>query len=490
MEKIRAKGLEFVDNYGRERIFNGMNMPDKNPEEMDNIYKFSEDCSFIDEFVKKGINIIRLGFTWAHIEPEPGKYNEKYINSIEKVLNSCAEKGVYVFLDMHQDLYSHVCYGDGAPAWATITEPYTAKKQKFVWAEGYFIGRACHRAFDNFWNNVEYQGKGLQDYYADMWRHLADRFKDHPALFGYDLLNEPFPGKDGGKVFRKLIYKLARVALVDSDVKQGTLIGDLLVKERRDTFKFLDHFQADVFRKITSAGDELIKKFDIERYSPFINKISSAIREVSETGIIFMENCYYSNLGIPYNAKAIQVNGQQDDNICFSPHGYDLMVDTPAYKYASNSRVGAIFQEHRRSQERLQIPVLVGEWGGDSTGTEWLPHVQFLLDYFDENKWSNTYWAYYDGILESPLMQVFCRIYPQAVTGTIKSYENDHDKKVFTLIYEQNKEFDVPTVIYSPTAIKSVSTKAEYEIVNIEGSEACLINVKSGTGEHKVEITY
>lgn len=490
MQRISTNGLAFVDEYGRERIFNGMNVSDKDPSNIGEVHKNSTDLSFLDGFVKRGINVIRLGFNWVHIEPNPGEYNEKFIDSIERFFDACEQKGIYVFLDVHQDLYSHVCYGDGAPKWATITEPYTAKKQKFVWAEGYFIGKACHRAFDNFWNNVEYKGKGLQDYYADMWRHLAARFKDHPALFGFDVFNEPFPGKDGGKVFRGLISKLVKVSLFDKDVKLSKLLGDLIVKERRDQCKYLDHFQADVFRKVTSSGDELIKKFDTQRYSPFINKMSSAIREVSDKGILFMENCYYSNLGIPYSAPAIEVNGKRDENFCFSPHGYDLMVDTPAYKYASNSRVGSIFKEHKRSQDRLQAPVMVGEWGGDSIGTDWLPHVQFLLDYFDENKWSNTYWTYVDEILDAPLMKVFSRIYPQAVTGKITCYKNDRDAKIFTLDYDQDKEFDAPSVIYSPTAIKSVKTQGEYKIINIDGCEACLVEIKTGVGAQRIEIKY
>jgi len=33
--------------------------------------------------------------------------------------------------------------------------------------------------------------KPLQSYFIRIWKHIAQRFKGHPALFGYDLMNEP-----------------------------------------------------------------------------------------------------------------------------------------------------------------------------------------------------------------------------------------------------------------------------------------------------------
>ena len=46
--------------------------------------EFSKDLFWVDEFKKLGFNIIRLGMTWSVVEPEKGKYNEEYLNSIEK----------------------------------------------------------------------------------------------------------------------------------------------------------------------------------------------------------------------------------------------------------------------------------------------------------------------------------------------------------------------------------------------------------------------
>ncbi len=300
MDKIISRNKAFYDEYGRERIFNGINVVDKEP------YRFgkdshsnAEDLSWVDEFAKRGFNIIRLGTTWSVMEPSPGKYNETAIASLIKIMNCCAEKGIYVFIDMHQDLYSSEidAAGDGAPRWAVLTDEYKAKPYRFVWAEAYFWGRACHRAFDNFWMNKKVNGKGLQDYYTDMWAHLAAAVKDHPALFGFDLMNEPFPGKDGGKIFRKLIASVAKVTLTDKRIDKRGMLADSLDSEKR--YKLLDRYDGDILKKVGKAAQDLIIRFDTQRYMPFINKTSAAIRRVTDNGFLFVDNCYYSNLGIP-----------------------------------------------------------------------------------------------------------------------------------------------------------------------------------------------
>jgi aryl-phospho-beta-D-glucosidase BglC (GH1 family) len=44
----------------------------------------------------------------------------------------------------------------------------------------------------------------LQDRLIMLWKNLAPVFKDHPALIGYDLLNEPTPPDDFHKDFRQI----------------------------------------------------------------------------------------------------------------------------------------------------------------------------------------------------------------------------------------------------------------------------------------------
>ncbi|MBQ5824737.1 MAG: hypothetical protein IIW48_08015, partial [Clostridia bacterium] len=81
MDRILTKEKRFVDEYGRERIFNGVNLCDKGwPDEngnLCNVYEYDE--KMYRTIAESGFNIVRLGITWAAVEPQPGLYNEKYI---------------------------------------------------------------------------------------------------------------------------------------------------------------------------------------------------------------------------------------------------------------------------------------------------------------------------------------------------------------------------------------------------------------------------
>ncbi len=489
MERITTTRRRFTDEHGRECIFNGVNLCDKgiyNAEKKRREYTLGQEEDLIRALAESGVNIVRLGLTWDAIEHEPGIYDEAYLDSVEKTLNLCEQYGIYVYLDMHQDLFSGFgdgC-GDGAPDWACLTDGFRYKKEKFVWAEGYFWGKATHRCFDNFWSNKPYRGKGILDYYCAMWAHLAKRFGNHPALFGFDLLNEPFPGRDGGVLFKKLIAKLVATLLTDRRIKKGTLIKDAVTGNLKDVF---DQLTGDILKKITSAGTEIVERFDRERYTPFLNKVSAAIRTQTENGILFIDNCYYSNLAIPCCAGPIEVNGKKEA-ACFSPHGYDFMVDTPLYKYADNSRIDAIFNTHAQVQERLNVPVLVGEWGGMGEGTDWFPHIQHLLDFFDEHRWSQTYWQFDRSLIHQPIMAQLNRPYPRAVTGVIEQYRHDRKANTFTLSYQQEQTFDVPTVLYLPAEPKTVETDGTYAVKpNSYGGYLC--EIQTDPGHHEVKIT-
>jgi endoglycosylceramidase len=484
MDKITTQNMRFVDQHGRERIFNGVNICDKgrfNGKNYEYVTKWDDDR--LDRLAENGVNLIRLGTTWDAIEPEPGKYNDEYIDALVGLADRCAEHKMYFYLDMHQDLYSGFdgLAGDGAPKWACLTKGAVPQPTKFVWAEGYFWGRAVQNAFDAFWNNEKVEGKGLLEYFADMWAHLASRFKDHPALFGFDMLNEPYPGTDGGKIFRRLILNLIWVTLTDKRINKIELIKTALSK---NPIRVLDFYTGDVLRSITKSCDNIVKDFDLNRYSPFLNRTSEAIRNVTDEGILFVDNNYYSNTGIPSFTPPITVNGKVDEKQCFGPHAYDFMVDTELYKFASNSRVGSIFEEHRRAQERLGIPVVVGEWGGNSEGTEWLPHIEYLLALFDSYKWSFTYWEHTAYLYNAPLKKTLQRPFPTAVCGEIVSYKHNRANKCFTLIWEQDKEYDVPTEVFVPFEAKRILTDGDYSL------DGTVLKINGKVGHNELLINF
>ncbi len=484
MNKIRASGKVLVDDKGRERIFHGVNFVDKS----DYIFGKQKVQDLDEEMIKKiaanGVNLIRLGFTWAKIEPAPDAYNDEYLERLAETLDLLEKYNIYAFLDMHQDLYSSTTNSDGAPAWAVLLDGIPVKPTKFVWAEGYFWGKACHRAFDNFWSNKKVKGKGLQDYYADCWAHIVEKLGDKPAVIGYDVMNEPFPGSPGGKVFKRIVAGAVKTILFDPEVKRTDLIKELFDKED-PIGKVLTHIDYAPFHRVTKSSEGIVRDFDVKVYAPFVSKVATKIREHSDK-LVLMNNCYYSNLGIPFCAPPVTVNDKRDENQVFAPHAYDLMVDTPSYKFAHNGRVAGIFGEHRNSQDRLDVPVIVGEWGsfGDDTD-DWLPHIQHLFEVFEGYKWSHTYWCYIEGFFENRLMKVFRRPFPKAVAGKIDSYHYDLKEEVFTLSFTQDEDDYDETVIGTPFEVESVTVDGKEKKVNVKNNEFV---IKTKPGKHTVVV--
>ncbi len=484
MDKIKTFKKILIDDKGRERIFHGVNFVDKSDYAEGKQIVPVLDEPMIQKIAANGVNLIRLGFTWAKLEPKPNEYNDAYIDSLANVLDLLEKYNIFAFLDMHQDLYSPKTNGDGAPEWAVLLDGAEVKPTKFVWAEGYFWGKACHTAFDNFWANRKVNGRGLQEYYTACWTHIVQKLGGKAAVIGFDVMNEPFPGSSGGKVFKKIVSGAVKTILFDRNIKRTTLIKELFDKED-PIGKVLTHIEYKEFRKITSGADNLIYDFDTKVYGPFVSKVATEIRKYSDK-IILMENCYYSNLGIPFSAPPIKVNGERDGNQIFAPHAYDLMVDTPSYKFAHSGRVDGIFGEHKRSQDRLNVPVIVGEWGsfGDETD-DWLPHIEYLFKIFEKNKWSQTYWSYIDGFFENRLMKVFKRLYPKAVSGVIDSYTYDLKEKTFYLDYTQDESACGETVIGTPFEIESVTVDGAPCNYNQGENE---ISITTAEGKHSVKV--
>ena len=212
---LHTDGYWFKDEQGRVVILRGVNVAGNS--KVPPFIPFT-DAALLDPLKEWGMNVIRLVLIWEAIEPEPGKYNEGYIDAMETLVNAAGERGIYVILDMHQDMFSRYVNGgcgDGAPSWAIdplIPQDEPINDERCIdWVNG-LNDRNVLRAFDSLYANVN----NIRDHYISMWAHIAERFGDHPAVIGYDLMNEPI-GDEVSQV--ALLYEDAGAAIrrVDSD---------------------------------------------------------------------------------------------------------------------------------------------------------------------------------------------------------------------------------------------------------------------------------
>ena len=486
MDKIVTRRLHFYDEAGRVRIFNGMNIDDK---QIGAAFRYDLNEEFFRKYVANGFDLIRLAVQWANIEPRPGQYSESYLASLDRIFELAERYGVYILLDMHQDLYSGfngVGGGDGAPDWACLTDGVKPKPYKFVWAEAYVFGKWVHNCFDHFWRNDPAEGKGLQDRYADLWRMLAGRYGDSPALFGYDLLNEPAPGSGAKKMVAALVKSGVRQFFTSKKIRRADIVSALF---KRDPKRLLDSIPGAIIRDIVKAVDPLEARFDAAYYGPFLNKMAAAIREVTPNGILMIEQPFLCNGGVRLSVSPITVNGQREPLQCFGPHAYDMTVDTPLYQYANADRVKTFFNEMRGSQLRLEVPAVVGEWGGcsDNTDTSWFPHADELLDYFDGNQWGQLYWDYHGDDMDAPLMEMLSRSHPVAVAGEIVRYGRNAEHTVFELQYHATSDSETLLYAHAPCEVEcggNVRAVAEYP------NGARLLGVTAGPGECTVTLRF
>lgn len=178
-----------------------------------------------------GFNLIRHVITWEGIEHKgPGEYDVKYLDYYAKICEMAEEYGLYVFVDFHQDVWSRMTGGCGAPCWLfeKVGIDYS-KLSETNWAHimqhTFDFNDPRPRQEDNFptmsWtHNRKYPANGLmwllffagkaitpdfkidglniQDY---MFNHfigsanqVAQRVKNMSHVIGFDTLNEPCSG--------------------------------------------------------------------------------------------------------------------------------------------------------------------------------------------------------------------------------------------------------------------------------------------------------
>lgn len=191
---LSNRGRWITDARGRVVILHGLNMVYKRPPYQPQAIGFgADDAAFLRH---NGFNTIRLGLIYKAVEPQPGDYDDAYIDRIRATERMLNRHRIFSLLDFHQDLYNEKFEGEGFPDWAVLddglpAEPLTGFPTSYVTSPG------LNRAFDNLWANADVPGgTPIQRRYVAAWGRVASAFEADPGALGYDILNEPWPGSD------------------------------------------------------------------------------------------------------------------------------------------------------------------------------------------------------------------------------------------------------------------------------------------------------
>lgn len=190
-------GRWITDAQGRVVTFHGVNMVNKLQASAylpDATGFGADDARFL---AANGFNVVRLGIIWKGLEPQPGVYDDAYLNRIMRTYKLLHKHGIAVLLDFHQDMYNERFQGEGAPDWAIVGAAATENPSPQAgFPLNYVLQDAVNHAYDAFWANTQVPGagRGVQDLYAAAWAHVAKRFREKPGIVGYNLFNEPWMG--------------------------------------------------------------------------------------------------------------------------------------------------------------------------------------------------------------------------------------------------------------------------------------------------------
>ncbi|MBN2875362.1 MAG: cellulase family glycosylhydrolase [Spirochaetales bacterium] len=261
---IKASDGWFIDEAGRKLLLRGCNLggdcktPYRARNELpsrDEFYDYesarfagrplpeAEAPEHLDRLARWGFNVLRLLVTWEGLEPSaPGVYDEGYYDYLERIVSLAAERGLRVFIDPHQDVWSRWTGGDGAPAWtlelvgfdirglhrsgaAFVHEEAKDPYPRMLWPSNY-SRLACQTMFtvffagDDFAPSLRLDGRDarsfLQGRYIDAVARLMKRLASYDAVMGIDTLNEPSDGYIGLSDLSRLERAMSRTGLMPS----------------------------------------------------------------------------------------------------------------------------------------------------------------------------------------------------------------------------------------------------------------------------------
>lgn len=255
--EIGIAGKRFIDAKGRHVILRGINLggdcklpyPDGGTDHPSD-FSDHKTVSFIgrpfpleeaDEHLGRisqwGFNVLRLLVTWEAVEHQgPGIYDGAYIEYIRKICQRAQDFGLVAFIDFHQDVWSRMSGGSGAPGWIfeklgmnfrafdaagaahvmqyrydyanpkrrqedrypTMSWPlnYRMPVNCILWTS-FFAGATLTPQWLIDGENVQHY---LQNKYFGAVRALAQRLGDLNNVIGFDSLNEPGMGWLGEKL--------------------------------------------------------------------------------------------------------------------------------------------------------------------------------------------------------------------------------------------------------------------------------------------------
>ncbi|MGW5423079.1 cellulase family glycosylhydrolase [Streptomyces sp. NPDC003943] len=408
-----------TDAQGRTLQLRGWNVADKSHRGEQALSGITE--KHFRDMRAKGFNLARVLVFWDDLEPRPGQYSKDYLRKIERVLDWARKYDMKVVLDAHQDVFGPAFGSRGIPAWATRTDGLPFTPHPDDWFSEYFEP-AVQRAFTHL-----YEDPDLRLAQARMWRVLAQRFHDHPAVLGYDPINEPM-----------------------GEMREGE---DLATAARR---------------------------IEREQLTPMYNRIADAVRSADRDGWLFVEPTPIVGEGVPTGLGRID-----DPKVVYAPHFYNSAMEAGGDYDPSAGWVENYEQAVTQYPKEYQVPVVVGEWGPLNNS---LPNMhRFYREAMASlgrysSGWAGWEWCYGGGYCAVDGAGAFrtnkeltAEPYAEAVAGTVRASAYDSGAGVYRLEYDSARRGPRATELSLPPGAWQVAARGRAIVLRPEPGRAVVL---------------
>jgi endoglycosylceramidase len=196
LSPLHRAGGSIVDADGRVVLLHGVNTVVKSPPFYPPDAPGGLTDADLDRIAAHGFDVIRLGVIPEGLMPTKGHVDTTYIDHIAETIDRIAAHGLYVLLDIHQDLLGPP-WGNGFPAWSIHHDPLLEATEPNLGFPLNALRPSHSLAWDAFWADTLLapgDPKGPIGYLTDSIGALADRVGHDPAVAGIEIINEPWPG--------------------------------------------------------------------------------------------------------------------------------------------------------------------------------------------------------------------------------------------------------------------------------------------------------
>lgn len=425
-----------ADGQGRALQLRGANIKTQDPEA-----DASEQA--LDDLAERGFNLLRLSVYWHQLEPEQGTYDEAYLDDVATVLDRAEARGITVIVSFHQDVFGPAFGDAGIPEWATRSDGIPFEQQD-MWMLNY-LEPALQAAFQHL-----YEDDDLRQAQAAMVAHVAERFGDHPAVIGYDLLNEPW-----------------------GQIQEG--------------------------EDLAAAA----KRLQSVQLTAMYDRLSAAIRAVDEDGWIFIEPPNVASVGLPVDLGPVD-----DDRVVFFPHFYDPDVESANYLGGEATLDLAFFEQYEPiivtyAQEH-GVPLMIGEWGLGNPDREQMDvFVEESLQLMDRigSGWTMFTWCRGESYCpidaegtDRPNIGRIVRPWARAIGGAPTSFTFDPETSQLKVVFDDLDEVEGTTDLALTSAttypdgfeVVTSDAEGEWSMTHDEDADTVAVTTPRTGGTHAI----